>query len=177
MSKIPQITQSELHAMLDYDPTTGVFTWRHRSDCRPHWNGRYAGKVAGYAREATGGGMYWSVRIHDWPFHAGPLAWFYVTGKWPENLIDHKDGNGLNNRWVNLRPATKRQNAANTGAPRNNTSGFKGVSLLKKTGRYRAYITQDGRQRSLGNYDTAEAAHAAYAAAAAEVYGEFARAK
>lgn len=169
MSKMPRLTQAELHAMLDYRPETGEFIWRTRNDVRPQWNGRYAGKLAGYAREATGGGWYWSVRIHDWPFHAGPLAWFYVTGSWPSHLIDHKDGDGLNNRWANLRPATQSQNGANRGPSKNNRSGFKGVSM--DDGRYRATF----RGKFLGYRDTAKEAAALYAEAASAYFGEYAR--
>lgn len=171
----PPLTQQQLKQLLAYNPETGVFTWLQRSDVRPQWNGRYAGKVAGYARQATGGGWYWSIRIFDWPFHAASLAWLYMTGEWPP-LIDHRDGDGMNNRWANLRIADKAQNAANSKISSRNTSGYKGASLCKKTGKWRATIRRDGRQEWLGYYDTPEAAHAAYMAAAREVHGAFARA-
>lgn len=173
--KKPALDQQTLKRLLSYDPETGTFTWLHRNDVRPQWNGRYAGKVAGYARTATGGGLYWSIRIFDWPFHAGPLAWLYMTGQWPEALIDHRDLNGCNNAWNNLRAATKAQNGANTPLPRTNTSGLKGASL-DKNGRWRATIRVNGKQRWLGYYATREEAHAAYMAAAIERSGEFARA-
>lgn len=79
--KAPYLTQAQLTAMLTYDETSGDFTWKVRSDARPQWNGRYAGKRAGYVREATGGGLYISIRIFDWPFAAHRLAWLYMTGK------------------------------------------------------------------------------------------------
>ena len=172
--KKPALNHAQLRSMLDYDAETGTFTWKQRDDVRAQWNGRYAGKVAGYARTATGGGLYWSIRIFDWPFHAGPLAWFYMTGDWPAAIVDHADCNGLNNRWSNLRLATKAQNAANVGASKANTSGFKGVSA--KAGRWRATIYIGGKQKALGTFDTAAEAHVAYAKAAAAVHGPFARA-
>lgn len=171
--KIPHLDHAALLAMLHYDPETGIFIWRTREDARPQWNARYAGKVAGYARTATGGRQYWSVRIYDWPFHAHRLAYFYMTGLWPLAEVDHIDNDGLNNRWANLRDATKSQNGANRGASRNNKAGLKGVTF--KNGKFRACIFVDGRQRFLGNFDTAEAAHDAYARAARENFGEYAR--
>lgn len=173
--KIPHLDHAALLAMLHYDPETGIFIWRTREDARPQWNARYAGKVAGYARTATGGRQYWSVRIYDWPFHAHRLAYFYMTGLWPLAEIDHIDNDGLNNRWANLRDATKSQNGANRGASRNNKAGLKGVSFCRKAGRYRATIRLNGKQKWLGYFDTAAAAHEAYKAAAIEKSGEFAR--
>lgn len=170
----PHLSQTALRAMLTYDPESGEFRWKERDDVRSQWNGRYAGKVAGYAQRARGA-VYWSVRIYDWPFHAGPLAWLYMTGSWPTALVDHRDLDGLNNRWRNLRQATKSQNAANTGPRRRNTTGFKGVSLCKKTGRYRANIALEGKQTHLGTFDEPEAAHQAYIAAAKAKSGDFAR--
>ena len=174
--KKPYLDQATLHRLLIYDPDTGVFTWRERDDVRPQWNGRYAGKRAGYARQATGGGWYWSVRIFDWPFHAGPLAWLYMTGEWPADIVDHRDMDGLNNSWDNLREATKTQNAANTRASKRNTSGLKGASYCKSAGRFRATIGVRGKQIWLGYFDTAEEAHAAYLDAATRLFQDFARA-
>jgi hypothetical protein len=176
MSKIPFLTQQMLKAILAYDPLTGLFVWKERADVRPQWNGRYAGKIAGYARVATGGGIYWSIRIFDWPFHSNRLAWLYMTGEWPEELVDHADRNGLNDRWENLRAADKSQNAANAKRPVTNTTGFKGVSIHKKSGRFRATIRVAGRQVFLGHFDHPEDAHAAYVKAAIARSGEFARA-
>jgi hypothetical protein len=89
-------------------------------------------------------------------------------------MIDHRDGNRANNRWSNLRLATQSENSANRHRHINNTSGFKGVSLCK-WGKWRACIEKNGRKIHLGMYDTPQAAHAAYVAAARKLFGEFAR--
>ena len=89
--------------------------------------------------------------------------------------IDHRDGNSKNNRLSNLRLSTHSENAANRRRYRNNASGFKGVSLEARTGKWMAKITKDGRTYFLGRFPTAEEAHAAYAAKARELFGEFAR--
>jgi len=96
----------------------------------------------------------------------------FLTG-WP--LVDHINGDGLDNRRVNLRPATGSQNGANISPPSHNTSGYKGVALYKRTGRWRACITVDRKHIHLGYYDTAEEAVAAYDAAAINAWGEYAR--
>ncbi len=87
---------------------------------------------------------------------------------------DHKNRNTLDNRRHNLRNATKAQNMQNKATPRSNTSGFKGVSAALR-GKWKAKISVNSRQIHLGYFSTPELAHAAYAAAAKEHHGEFAR--
>jgi hypothetical protein len=99
-----------------------------------------------------------------------------MTGEWPASLVDHKDLDGLNNKWLNLREATHSTNKANRAAPANNTTGFKGVSFNKAQGLYQASICRQYKQMHLGFFDTAELAAAAYEKAARELFGEFARA-
>lgn len=90
-------------------------------------------------------------------------------------LVDHVNGNGLDNRRANLRPATSGGNAANRPVRRDSRSGFKGV-FPNPIGRpWRAQICVNGHKRHLGLYDTAEDAARAYDAAASEAWGEFAR--
>jgi hypothetical protein len=103
------------------------------------------------------------------------VAWYLKTGVWPRQ-VDHRDGNGLNNKWQNLRLATTSQNQANKKLGRNNTSGYKGVCWHKGGQRWAAMIEIGGRQKWLGTYETPELAHIAYVAAAKKHFGEFARA-
>jgi len=96
----------------------------------------------------------------------------FLTG-W--QLVDHKNGDGLDNTRSNLRPATPGQNSANQRRSRRNKSGFKGVGFHKASGLWRAYIGTQCRQRSLGYFRTPEEAARAYDAAAIATFGEFAR--
>jgi hypothetical protein len=89
--------------------------------------------------------------------------------------VDHKDGNGLNNRRYNLREATHAENMRNRRTNENNTSGFKGVYLNKQSEKWCAQIKLNGKNRQLGRFDTPEEAHAAYATASAKLHGEFAK--
>ena len=91
-------------------------------------------------------------------------------------LVDHTDTlQSLDNRRSNLRLATKSQNSMNTRLRKDSVSGFKGVSKRLYNGKWRAYIDSRKKRKYLGDYDTPEAAHAAYCKAATELHGAFAR--
>lgn len=102
----------------------------------------------------------------------GVLLHTFLTG-WP--LVDHRNGDGLDNRRANLRRATKSQNGANQRIAARNTSGFKGVSWHKASQKWDAHIRANGRQRHLGLFLSPEEAARAYDAAARDLFGEFAR--
>lgn len=104
------------------------------------------------------------------------LAWFYAYGVWPQDQIDHRNGIRSDNRICNLREATNSLNKANERRRTDNTSGFKGVHR-RENGRWRARIGVGNRRLALGDFDTPEAAHTAYCQAAAQHFGEFARAE
>lgn len=87
--------------------------------------------------------------------------------------VDHRNGNTLDNRRQNLRVATKSQNQANRGIPKNNTSGFKGVHF--DGSKYRAKVVCNKQVHRLGHFDTAEQAAIAYDQKAIELFGEFAK--
>jgi hypothetical protein len=97
------------------------------------------------------------------------------VGTIPNNfVIDHINQNKLDNRLVNLRLATKSQNAINSGKFKTNSSGFKGVSKYKQTNKFRARLTANGTELFLGIFKTAEEAHEAYRAKCQEVFGDYA---
>jgi hypothetical protein len=91
----------------------------------------------------------------------------------PDSLIDHRDGNPLNNRRSNLREATSQQNQINRHRlNRNNGSGIRGVHLDAQTGRWRAQITVNRKNIQLGRFAELGEAIAARRAAELEHYGE-----
>lgn len=89
-------------------------------------------------------------------------------------IIDHANGDGLDNRKCNLRICTPSQNMYNRKVNRNNITGFKGVSIDKKTGLFLAAIQKDRKSIKLGLFDNPFKAAKAYDAAAKEMFGEFA---
>lgn len=172
--EVMRVDATLLRLRLHYEPSSGSFTWLRRDDCTDRWNTRYAGKEAGTPKW-QGWGWYWQINLNGRCYKAHRLAWLYMTGEWPSLPIDHRDGDGLSNRWDNLRLSTVSQNNANQQRRRDNTTGFKGVTWHKAAGRYQAKIGIAGASHYLGLFDTPEAAHAAYRAAASRAYGAFAR--
>jgi hypothetical protein len=120
------------------------------------------GRSTFYARKSVArpGGARGAISLHT-----------YLTG-WP--LVDHINGDGLDNRRANLRPATGAQNMHNRRLNRDNKTGFKGVSWDAQRGRWRADINLNGRRKFLGYHEAPEAAAHAYDEAARSLHGEFA---
>ena len=175
MPKKPAVPRNELTAemvrlALDYDPLTGLLLWRRRDDVLPRVNKRLAGKPAG-CRDGQYG--YLSVRLHDRLYQAHHLIWLHVTGEWPADILDHVDGNPLNNVWSNLRPATRAENNRNRRTYRKN-GYLKGTSPAANN-KWRATIMLNRENHRLGTFDSQEEAHAAYTAAAKRLHKQFAR--
>ena len=164
------LSQARLKELLHYDPETGVFVWLV---WRP--NGVKVGDKAGIIHKDTG---YLRIKIDSRYYVASRLAWLYMTGNFPAFRLDHEDMDKSNTRWRNLRPASPSQNGANRTAPRNNTSGYKGVHYAPWRTSYKkwaAHIRVDGILKTLGHFAKPEEAHAAYVNAARTAFGAFAR--
>jgi hypothetical protein len=154
-----------------YDPDTGLLFWKIR---RPK-SSIQIGDVAGTITRPRGE---WTINYGAPPgnqYKVTHIIWLIMTGEWPEFTIDHKDNYPPNNSWENLRPATNQQNQFNRGKLANNTSGYKGVSFHRQSGKWFAMIRANGRQNFLGAFDTAEEAGEVYRRAAIELHGEFAK--
>ena len=95
-----------------------------------------------------------------------------ILGATKGQVVDHINHDPLDNRRANIRFCTHSQNHANTPRARNNTSGYKGVSLAGR--RWKAYINVNRRRHILGSFPTADAAARAYDGAARAYFGEYA---
>lgn len=155
------LTQAELKEILRYEPETGAFTWN-----RQRKNGALAGDVAGH----VSGEGYWAIGIGGVHWQAHRVAWFYVHGEWPQQLVDHINQNKLDNRMVNLRKVTISENRQNMGKYKTNTSGHKGVHWFRATERWQAQIQHEGKRYHLGFYKRIEDAVQAYAKGAARLH-------
>jgi hypothetical protein len=165
----PPLTQQRLRQLFRYNANTGRFTWKvSRSTAK-------RGDVAGRVYTWRNGKRYRHIQIDGLSYAAHRLAFFWMTGCWPLAEIDHKDGDGANNRWENLRLASSAENKANSRIRKNSTTGFKGAQFHRRTGRYDAAIKVNGRNIYLGRFHTPEDAHLAYIQAAMTYFGEYAK--
>jgi len=96
-----------------------------------------------------------------------------VMGATPGQMVDHINGNGLDNRRQNLRFVTSAQNNRNRRVKVGSTSRFKGVSHRRDRGTWRAMITVDGRQISLGCFSDEVEAAFAYDTASLQHHGDY----
>lgn len=155
----------EVLRTVSYDPATGIFTAIRATGTRK------VGDQCGYANAAG----YVKISLNNKWVMAHRLAWFITFGELPDGMIDHINGDPSDNRIANLRVATNAENARNGKRRSTNTSGYKGVHWRKVEKRWCAKITVDGKRIQIGQFSTAEEAHAAYVAAAHKFHGEFAR--
>ena len=145
--KLLEFPPEVLREILDYDPEEGILEWKHRPLNHDLWtvrgarsfNSQFAGTRAGFERKVKnrdyvrrelklpGGKNYLEHRI----------IWAWMTGEWPEKMIDHIDQNPLNNRWSNLREADNATNQQNSSRRKDNTSGVVGVSWDKKRSKWK----------------------------------------
>ena len=159
------ITQSELKECLHYDPDTGIFV-RLKSGT----NRVRVGSVAGCLDNCG----YIPIELAGKQYYAHRLAFLFMTGSFPPKYTDHINGVKNDNRWLNLRQATRSQNQHNQGKNSKNTSGFKGICWHKNAKKWHAQITHMNRKIHIGYFTTPEAAHQAYIEAAEKLHGDFA---
>ncbi|SAK95749.1 HNH endonuclease [Caballeronia temeraria] len=160
-----ELTAERVRDLLHYEVVTGRFYWKKCA--RIGFQSKRAGT------QVTGG--YTGIKVDGTRYQAHRLAWLWVTGQWPSELIDHENGSPGCNAWHNLRDATPEQNQWNKRVHRNSTSGVKGVSWSKEREKWVAQVCVGGKNRNMGRYATFEEAVAAIQTARAKLHGEFAR--
>lgn len=163
MSSKKALTADRLRELLSYEPDSGVFRWK--VDRASHKAKASAGSVAGRK-----GVRYVVIGIDRKFYRAHRLAFLYMTGNWPDREVDHKDRNGFNNTWSNLRDVTHKENSENLSLSKANKSGHRGVYWDKTNLRWRASIMHNGKSRALGRFATIDEAVAARASAEREVF-------
>lgn len=156
-----KISRNDILRAISYDPQTGEFKWAKGNKKYPPG----AVDKFGYRR----------ISINYRRYYAHRLAWLIVHNEWPEDSIDHINGDARDNRISNLRKASHSENKKNEKLRKDNKLGIKGVSL-RKSGKYRARIFFEGKHVSLGDYLTPQEAQQAYISAAKKIHGEFMRA-
>ena len=163
------LTQAQVRYWFDYNPATGVLTWRVRAS-----RNVFAGQRAG--GEAYAGMplklQRRQVRINRVGYNEANVIWLWMTGVWPSHEIDHVDNNPVNNVWSNLRLATSSNNQANKPGRRSNRLKW---AYVTPQGKYQAQVRIDYTLHCLGTYDTEQEAHNAAYIFARSKRGAFAR--
>lgn len=160
------VSQSLLKELLDYSEDSGVFLFKRTR------GGIKKGSVAG-TNLKSGDSFYVRISICGRQYLAHRLAWMYVYGEFPDCEIDHIDGDCSNNRISNLRLASRKQNNENTRLRTNNSSGYRGVSFRKDTGKWRAQMQHNKKIIDFGYFDTPEEASAAAEKKRREVFTHY----
>jgi len=143
---------NELSAVLSYCPLSGYFTWKSFRGGKAR-----AGSLAG-AIDSKG---YVQIKINGKLYLAHRLAWFYASGQWPDSHIDHIDRNPKNNAIANLRLCSHAENHQNIDVRSDNSSGVTGVSWIKKSQKWLAYINRNGVRHRIGLFASIDSAVAA----------------
>lgn len=155
------LTQERLKEYLTYHPNSGNFFWRNSQGCCKAYSKAGVLDSAGYVR----------IKLERKSYAAHRLAFLYMEGSFPPEDVDHISGVRDDNRWMNLRKATRSQNAANSGVRPTNVLGVKNVTRLQDTQKYQVII----KQKSYGCYDDLETAIEVADASRKLVFGEYAK--
>lgn len=166
------LTAERARELFSYNKDTGVLTWRPRprnyfatENSFLAWNSRCAGREAGGVIKRRG----WRQVVVEYEKYAvHRVIWLMETGEWPEQ-IDHIDGARGNNRWANLRDVSHQENMRNKRLFESNKSGLPGVWWDGRRSKWRAYVGVNGRNKTLGEYNSFGAAARARAEAAAKL--------
>lgn len=159
-------TIERLREVISYNQETGELTWLKNTSVR-----NVIGCCAGHFHKTQ---KYLVVGIDGCTLKGHQVAWALMTGSWPVTTVDHRDRNRGNNKWSNLRVASKFEQSLNQSIRKNNKSGARGVFNLRR-GRlsFMAQIRFKGRMKYLGVYGSFEEAKEVRDLWESMLFGEF----
>lgn len=155
------LSKEIVEELLEYFPETGKFTWKERKPCHfeetnkrtreqscQRWNTSFSGKEA-FITNSLG---YKCGTIFNKLYLAHRIAWLIVFGVYPNEQIDHINGNRSDNRIVNLREVSINENLKNSKLSTRNTSGAIGVCWRKHKNKYQVTISDKNKLIHLGMF-------------------------
>lgn len=166
MTKRKPLPDAEyLRSLFTYEPDTGMVRWKVKR------GNKHPGDIAGSERPSG----YIQIGIDDKLYRAHLIAWKIVTGEEPPHFLDHENTIKKDNRWVNLRSATKSQNQANIGLTARNSTGAKCVFWYKAYQKWAVQCWKDGKAHFGGYHEKFEDAKICAESLLRELHGEYAR--
>jgi hypothetical protein len=144
-----KINQKTVQDLFNYDPKTGVFTWKTAMSRKTP-----IGTVAGFLKDDG----YWSIGFNWKQFRADKLAWLYVYGEYPMTQVIHIDGNTANSAIDNLTLEKSKQQIEKEAISFTYLATKKGGVTRK----WMAHIEQAGKMVCLGAFETKRDAKDAY---------------
>jgi hypothetical protein len=142
------MTPAEISGLVEYDPETGILTWKPRQSAR--FNSKLAGKPA-FNQMSKG---YLTGRLGGRNYKAHRIAWAVYYGEWPTAQIDHINGSRSDNRITNLRAVTNSENGKNQRVRSTNKTGEPCVAWFPRDSKWWVKITVNRRQKHIGYFDT-----------------------
>lgn len=168
MKRHPPLTKELIESILDVDVIEGKCFWKNVSKHHSEKNGKEAGCVC----RGDHGQSYWIIRIGRVGYKRSYLVFVVGTGRWPNIMLDHINGNSLEDSLLNLREATVTQNAWNHRTRKKKATTPMGVRQIP-SGRFTARIAFNKKQICVGTFDTAAEAFVAYQQKRKELFGEY----
>lgn len=155
------ITTEVLKTCITFNPLTGVFTHNVRPlemfttlRNQRKWNTRYAGKPAGRIRTHKNGKRYAYLGLFNKEHLAHRMAWLYHYGEQATMHVDHINGDGTDNRIVNLRNVSACENSRNMKVFSNSRSGIPGVSRHSQVNKWNVRIQANKVCHQVGLFDS-----------------------
>jgi hypothetical protein len=152
------LTQEHLKVVMTYNPDTGHIY----NNLRPN-----------KALKAINSCGYITVRVFSKSYVAHRLAFLYMTGEFPAGEVDHINGLRSDNRWCNLRLASKSDNLCNAKAHSSNKLGIKGIHFNKLERKYKTQVRKQGYKTITGTFETLEEAIAFVQESRIKLHKEF----